>query len=181
MVSHKEPNAKRATDYCLIESCLLNILHSLRPYYSGRRLWTELWSSSEKFRFEPRFRTKLQQHYYQCPLPLNVPKDTIFFEALAVCLAMMLVWSFRKTTRLIIYTNNTNTFKIFTSLATKPVYNKILLSSINMLIQEKSDLQVVGIWQLGQYLRRWVIPLLCLLMMQRHSLLLFNYYCCTIV
>ena len=39
----------------------------------------------------------------------------------------------------------------------------------------------VGIWQLGQYLQRRVIPLLCLLMVQQHGLLLFNYYCCTIV
>ena len=35
MVCHKEPNAEHATDYCLTESYLLNILYSLRPYYSG--------------------------------------------------------------------------------------------------------------------------------------------------
>ena len=34
MVSYKEPNAERATDYCLTKSYLLNILYSLRPYYT---------------------------------------------------------------------------------------------------------------------------------------------------
>ena len=48
---------------------------------------------------------------YQCPLPLNTPKDVIFFfEALAICLAILLAHSFCKTTHPIIYTDNTNTF-----------------------------------------------------------------------
>jgi hypothetical protein len=34
---------------------------------------------------------------YQCPLPLNAPKDTIFFfEALTVCSTILLAWSFAK-------------------------------------------------------------------------------------
>jgi len=83
---------------------------------------------------------------YQCPLPLNAPKDAIFFfEALAVCSAILLARSFRKTTRLIVYTDNTNTFDIFTSLAAKPVYNRILMSSIDMLIEDEIDLRVFHI------------------------------------
>ena len=83
---------------------------------------------------------------YQCPLPLNAPKDAIFFfEALSVCSAILLVRSFRKMTQLIVYTDNTNTFNIFTSLAAKPIYNKILLSSIDMLVKDKIDLRVYHI------------------------------------
>jgi hypothetical protein len=83
---------------------------------------------------------------YQCPLPVNAPKDTIFFfKALAVCSAILLVRSFHKTTRLIVYTDNTNTFDIFTSLAAKPVYNRILMCSIDMLIEDQIDLRVYHI------------------------------------
>jgi hypothetical protein len=78
---------------------------------------------------------------YQCPLPLNALKDTIFFfEALAVCSAIHLARCFAKTTRLIVYTDNTNTFDIFTSLAAKPDYNRILMSAIDVLIEDEVDL-----------------------------------------
>ena len=47
------------------------------------------------------------------------------------------------------------------------------------------DMIAVGIWQLGQYLRRRFIPLLYLLTvlwpLQWLILLLFNYYCLAIV
>ena len=83
---------------------------------------------------------------YQCPLPLNDPKDTIFyFEALAVCSAILLACSFQKTTCLIIYTNSTNTFDIFTSLTAKPIYNRILMCSIDMLLEDRLDLYVFHI------------------------------------
>ena len=83
---------------------------------------------------------------YQCPLPLNAPKDAIFyFEALAVCSAILLARSFQKTSHLIVYTNSTNTFNIFTSLAAKPVYNKILMCSIDMLLEDDLDLRIFHI------------------------------------
>jgi len=83
---------------------------------------------------------------YQCPLPLNAPKDAIFFfEALAICSAILLARSFRKTTCMIVYTDNTNTFDIFNSLAAKPVYNRILMSLIDMLIKDGIDLRVYHI------------------------------------
>ena len=83
---------------------------------------------------------------YQCPLPLNAPKDAIFyFEALAVCSAILLASSFQKTSHLIVYTDSTNTFDIFTSLAAKPVYNKILMCSIDMLLEDDLDLHVFHI------------------------------------
>jgi hypothetical protein len=83
---------------------------------------------------------------YQSPLPLNAPKDTIFFfEALTMCSAIILAQSFCKTTQLIVYTDNSNTLNIFTSLAVKPVYNRILMSLINILIEDQIDLQVYHI------------------------------------
>ena len=83
---------------------------------------------------------------YQCPLPLNAPKDAIFFfEALIACSAILLAQSFHKTTWLIVYTDNTNTFNIFTSLSAKPVYNRILISSIDMLLEDSIDLHVFHI------------------------------------
>ena len=83
---------------------------------------------------------------YQCPLPLSLPKDAIFFfEALTICSTILLVRSFQKTTWLIVYTNNTNTFNIFTSLTAKPVYNTILMCSIDMLLKDELDLQVFHI------------------------------------
>ena len=80
---------------------------------------------------------------YQCPLPLNSPKGAIFFfKALAVCSAISLARSFCQTIWLIVYTNNTNTYDILTSLSAKPVYNRIL---IDMLLEDKIDLHVFHI------------------------------------
>jgi hypothetical protein len=80
---------------------------------------------------------------YQCPLPLNALKDAIFFfEALAVCSAIHLAHCFDKMTRLIVYTDNTN---MFTSLAAKPDYNQILMSAIDVLIEDEVDLCVYHI------------------------------------
>lgn len=81
---------------------------------------------------------------YQCSLPLEAPKDMIFFfEALAVCSAIHLSRNFTKTSRLIIYTDNSNTFDIFNSLRALPPYNCILISAMNILMDNDLDLQVV--------------------------------------
>jgi len=80
---------------------------------------------------------------FQCHLPENVPEDAIFFfEALAVCSAVHLSRRFKKTSRLLIFTDNTNTFDIFTSLRAKPEYNCVLISAINVLIDDGVDLRV---------------------------------------
>ena len=50
-----------------------------------------------------------------------------------------------KTTCLIVYTDSTNTFDIFTSLATKPIYNRIHMCSIDMLVKDELDLCVFHI------------------------------------
>ena len=54
---------------------------------------------------------------FQCRLPDNAAKEVIFFfEALAVCSTVHLSRNFTRTSRLVVYTNNTNAFNIFTSL-----------------------------------------------------------------
>ena len=50
-----------------------------------------------------------------------------------------------KTSHLIVYTDSMNTFDIFTSLAAKPVYNRILMCSIDMLLENELDLCVFHI------------------------------------
>ena len=54
------------------------------------------------------------------------PQNMIFFfEALVVCSAIHLSCNFTKTSCLIIYTDNSNTFDIFNSLCALPLYNRI--------------------------------------------------------
>ena len=68
---------------------------------------------------------------YQCPLPIKVPSEAIFFfKALAVCCTIHLATQFPCVTCLLIITDNTNTFDIFTSLRALPAYNPILMSAI---------------------------------------------------
>lgn len=80
----------------------------------------------------------------QCPLPSTAPLDTIFFfEALAVCSAIHAVRNMHEIpSKLLIYTDNTNTVSMFDSLRAKPAYNSLLLSSVDMLIAHKVDLRV---------------------------------------
>ena len=81
---------------------------------------------------------------YQCAFPLEAPKDVIFFfEALAVCSAIHLSRNFTKSSRLIIYTDNSNTFDIFNSLRALPPYNRILISAMNVLMDNDLDLRVL--------------------------------------
>jgi hypothetical protein len=82
---------------------------------------------------------------YQSHLPLNPPKDVIFyFEALTilavvenVCLHTWL------PKRLVVFSENSNTVNIFSCLHAKPCYNNILKSTVSLLIQHRIDLRVV--------------------------------------
>jgi hypothetical protein len=83
---------------------------------------------------------------YQCPLPIDAPKDVIFFfEALTVCSAIHLTRNHIKTSCLVVFTDNTNTFDIFSSLRAQPSYNRILISAMNVLIEDNLDLRVFNI------------------------------------
>ena len=71
---------------------------------------------------------------HQCPLLTEGLKDLIFFyEALAVYSAFHLGAKYQ-CDRILIYSDNTNTVNMFSSLHTKPVYNSILMASVDFSI-----------------------------------------------
>jgi hypothetical protein len=71
---------------------------------------------------------------FQCPLPLDGPKDLIFFyEALAICSAFHLGTKYA-CDRIAIYSDNTNAVDMFSSLRAKRVYNSILLNAVDFTI-----------------------------------------------
>ena len=83
---------------------------------------------------------------YQCPLPILHLTDAIFFsKALLVCSAVHISECFPGAMHLLIATDNTNTFDIFTSLSTQPAYNPILILAVNVLLCCNVDLRVVYI------------------------------------
>ena len=80
---------------------------------------------------------------YQCPLPIKMPSEAIFFfEALAVCCMIHLATQFHHVTCLLIITDNTNTFDIFASFRALPIYNPILMSAIDVILEHRLYLQV---------------------------------------
>ena len=83
---------------------------------------------------------------YQCPLPILHLTNAIFFsKALLVCSAVHISECFPGAMHLLIATDNTNTFDIFTSLSTQPAYNPILILAVNVLLCCNVDLRVVYI------------------------------------
>jgi hypothetical protein len=68
---------------------------------------------------------------FQCSLPVDGPKDLIFFyEALAVYCAFRLGAEY-SCDRIAVYSDNTNTVDMFSSLRAKPAYNPILMASVD--------------------------------------------------
>ena len=62
-----------------------------------------------------------------------------------VCSAIHISEHFPGVTCLLIATDNTNTFDIFASLSTQPVYNPILILAVNVLLHCNVNLRVVYI------------------------------------
>ena len=84
---------------------------------------------------------------YYAPTPVNAPTDAIFFfEALCVLSAILNVQSKApRNSKILIYTDNTNTVDIFRSLRCLPVYNTLLKSAIDVLINNNYSLCVLHI------------------------------------
>ena len=82
---------------------------------------------------------------YQCQVPQNTPKDSIFyFEALAVVSVIDAVTRLPNIpTRLLIFTDNTNTVDIFHSLQSLPPYNELLKFTVSILLKFNISLRVV--------------------------------------
>lgn len=81
---------------------------------------------------------------FQCLVPQLPPKDTIFyFEALAVASIVDAVTrSSSIPSRLLIFSDNTNTVDIFHSLRSLPPYNNLLKFTVSLLIKHNISLRV---------------------------------------
>jgi hypothetical protein len=84
---------------------------------------------------------------YFAPTPVNVPTDVIFyFEALSVLSALAHVQSKApKGSKILIYTDNTNTVDIFRTLRCLPPYNNLLKSAVDILIKNDFSLRVLHV------------------------------------
>ena len=87
--------------------------------------------------------------FYAPTSPLDeAPKDVIFlFEALCVLSALSHVHggSDNCARRIVIHTDSSNTFDIFNSLRCRPMYNHILKSAVDILVDGSHDLRVLHI------------------------------------
>lgn len=84
---------------------------------------------------------------FQCMVPHDTPKDTIFyFEALAVVSVVEKITRLSPIpTRLLVFSDNTNTVNIFDSLRCLPPYNDLLKFSVSLLLKFNISLRVVHI------------------------------------
>ena len=81
----------------------------------------------------------------QCKLPHSPPTGSIFyFEALAVCSAIHLLVDMPddRPSKLLVYTDNTNTVALFNSLRALPAYNGLLMGAMDVLLRFGVDLRV---------------------------------------
>jgi hypothetical protein len=82
---------------------------------------------------------------FQSSVPLNPPKDSIFFfEALAVVSVVDAVTRLTSVpARLLVFSDNTNTVDIFHSLRCLPPYNGLLKYTVSLLVKYNISLRVV--------------------------------------
>ncbi|KAF5339663.1 hypothetical protein D9758_015593 [Tetrapyrgos nigripes] len=72
------------------------------------------------------------------------PTRIFFYEALAVVSALSFAASFNRF-HLIIFTDNSNTVSIFNSLHAKPDYNPLLITAVNILLDNNIQLRVLHV------------------------------------
>ena len=84
---------------------------------------------------------------YYAPTPVNVPSDVIFyFEALCVLSALANVETkARRGSKILIYTDNSNTVDIFRSLRCLPPYNHLLRSAVDIVLKNDYSLRVLHV------------------------------------
>ena len=86
---------------------------------------------------------------YQCPSPSPELSQHIFFhEALAVCSVFhhFVAAYFQSVThRLVIYTDCSNTFDIFSSLRAIAPYNQLLISAMNVILDHEIDFHILHV------------------------------------
>ena len=84
---------------------------------------------------------------YYAPTPVNIPSNAIFYyEALCVLSAIINVESKApKGSKILIYTDNTNTVDIFRTLRCLPDYNPLLKTAVDILISNNFSLRVLHV------------------------------------
>ena len=84
---------------------------------------------------------------FQCHVPVHPPKDTIFyFEALAIVSVVDAATRLPSVpSRLLIFSDNTNSVDIFHSLRSLPPYNELLKFTVSLLIAHSISLRVVHV------------------------------------
>ena len=84
---------------------------------------------------------------YQCIVPDGAPKDTIFyFEALAVVSVVDAVTRLSAIpSKLLVFSDNTNTVNIFHSLRSLPSYNDLLKFTVSLLVKYNISLRVMHV------------------------------------
>jgi hypothetical protein len=89
----------------------------------------------------------LSKDGYYAPTPINVPSDVIFyFECLCVLSALVDVQhKAPRGSKILIYTDNTNTVDIFRTLRCLPPYNHLLKSAIDIVTAQDLSLRVLHV------------------------------------
>ena len=84
---------------------------------------------------------------YYAPTPVNVPTNVIFyFETLCVLSALSSVQSKAcRGSKILIYTDNSNTVDIYRSLRCLPPYNHLLKALVDILIRNDFSLRVLHV------------------------------------
>ena len=84
---------------------------------------------------------------FHAATPSNVPKEYIFyFESLCVVSALDHIKTRApKHSKIIIYTNNSNTVDIFRSYHCLPAYNPLLKTAVNIILANDSSLRVLHV------------------------------------
>jgi hypothetical protein len=84
---------------------------------------------------------------YYAPTPVNVPTNVIFyFETLSVLSALADAQSkVPRGSKILIYTDNSNTVDIFRTLRCLPPYNHLLRSAVDILIRNDFSLRVLHV------------------------------------
>ena len=93
------------------------------------------------------FFLKHSKEGFQCVIPRCPPKNTIFyFEALAVVSAVEAVTRLPSIpSRLLVYSDNTNTVDIFHTLRSLPPYNDLLKFTVSLLLKFNISLRVMHV------------------------------------
>jgi hypothetical protein len=80
---------------------------------------------------------------FQATTPVGVKVDLSYFcEALAVCCALHLGIRWPQARRVLIFTDNLDTFSMFNRMRASPGYNSILMSAVDVLIDANLDFRV---------------------------------------